>query len=124
MERIILKLSGQALSDNGTGISAKKIETVVKEIKSTQTELNCGMGSIDVQGKLTSKINAECGMGSIVATIMGNESDYGYQAQVGLGEVKVGNNKINGLSQYTSTITAENKIIANCGMGAIKFHFK
>ena len=33
MERIILKLSGQALSDNGTGISAKKIEAVVKEIK-------------------------------------------------------------------------------------------
>ena len=33
MERIILKLSGQALSDNGTGISAKKIEAVAKEIK-------------------------------------------------------------------------------------------
>ena len=33
MERVILKLSGQALSDTGTGISAKKIEAVVKEIK-------------------------------------------------------------------------------------------
>lgn len=51
MERIILKLSGQALSDNGTGISAKKIETVVKEIKelaSTDVQIGivCGAGNM------------------------------------------------------------------------------
>lgn len=51
MERIILKLSGQALSDNGTGISAKKIETVVKEIKELATAdvqigIVCGAGNM------------------------------------------------------------------------------
>ena len=51
MERIILKLSGQALSDNGTGISAKKIETVVKEIKELSTAdvqigIVCGAGNM------------------------------------------------------------------------------
>ncbi len=51
MERIILKLSGQALSDNGTGISAKKIETVVKEIKElantdVQIGIVCGAGNM------------------------------------------------------------------------------
>lgn len=131
LENFVIDLGAGSFEAKEVNIQCKKAkltvgagQIIVKEINSTQTELNCGMGSIDVQGKLTSKINAECGMGSIIATIMGNESDYGYQAQVGLGEVKVGNNKINGLSQYTSTITAENKIIANCGMGAIKFHFK
>ena len=51
MERIILKLSGQALSDNGTGISAKKIEAVVAEIKelaSTDVQIGivCGAGNM------------------------------------------------------------------------------
>ena len=51
MERIILKLSGQALSDNGTGISAKKIETVVNEIKElssadVQIGIVCGAGNM------------------------------------------------------------------------------
>ncbi len=51
MERIILKLSGQALSDNGTGISAKKIEEVVKEIKElalsdVQIGIVCGAGNM------------------------------------------------------------------------------
>lgn len=37
MERVILKLSGQALSDNGTGISSKKIAAVSEEIKELST---------------------------------------------------------------------------------------
>ena len=37
MERVILKLSGQALSDNGTGISPKKIAAVSEEIKELST---------------------------------------------------------------------------------------
>ena len=37
MERIILKLSGQALSESGTGICAKKIEVVASEIKELAT---------------------------------------------------------------------------------------
>ncbi len=51
MERIILKLSGQALSDNGTGISAKKIEAVaaeIKELASTDVQIGivCGAGNM------------------------------------------------------------------------------
>ena len=37
MERIILKLSGQALSESGTGICAKKIGVVASEIKELAT---------------------------------------------------------------------------------------
>lgn len=52
MERIILKLSGQALSESGTGISAKKIEAVVNEIKelaltkNVQIGIVCGAGNM------------------------------------------------------------------------------
>ena len=63
-------------------------------------------------------------MGSIVATVFGTESDYSYKAQVGLGEVKIGNNTISGLSQYVSSVENQNNITANCGMGAIKVNFK
>ena len=112
------------LTSKSTKLTVGAGQIVLKDLTSTQTELNCGMGSIDIQGKLTNRINAECGMGSIVATIFGTESDYSYKAQVGLGEVKIGNNTISGLSQYVSSVESENKITANCGMGAIKVNFK
>ena len=112
------------LTSKSTRLTVGAGQIVLKDLTSTQTELNCGMGSIDIQGKLTNRINAECGMGSIVATVFGTESDYSYKAQVGLGEVKIGNNTISGLSQYVSSVESENKITANCGMGAIKVNFK
>ena len=112
------------LTSKSTRLTVGAGQIVFKDLTSTQTELNCGMGSIDIQGKLTNKINAECGMGSIVATVFGTESDYSYKAQVGLGEVKIGNNTISGLSQYVSSVENQNNITANCGMGAIKVNFK
>ena len=112
------------ITSKATRLTVGAGQLVLKDLTSLQTELNCGVGSIDVQGKLTNRINAECGMGSIVATIFGTESDYSYKAQVGLGEVKIGNNTISGLSQYVSSVESENKITANCGMGAIKVNFK
>ncbi len=131
LENLIVDIGAGSFEAKEINITCKKAklsvgagQLIMKEINSLQTELSCGMGSIEVQGKLTEKINAECGMGSIVATVIGNESDYSYNAQVGLGEVKIGNNTINGLSQYTSSIEAKNQITANCGMGAIKVKFK
>lgn len=112
------------ITSKATRLTVGAGQLILKDLTSLQTELNCGVGSIDVQGKLTNRINAECGMGSIVATIFGTESDYSYKAQVGLGEVKIGNNTISGLSQYVSSVESENKITANCGMGAIKVNFK
>ena len=112
------------ITSKATRLTVGAGQLILKDLTSLQTELNCGVGSIDVQGKLTNRLNAECGMGSIVATIFGTESDYSYKAQVGLGEVKIGNNTISGLSQYVSSVESENKITANCGMGAIKVNFK
>ena len=131
LDNLVVDMGGGSFEARTINLTAKTArltvgagQIVLKDLTSTQTELNCGVGSIDVQGKLTNKINAECGMGSIVATIFGTESDYSYKAQVGLGEVKIGNNTISGLSQYVSSVESENKITANCGMGAIKVNFK
>jgi hypothetical protein len=131
LDNLVVDMGGgsfEARTINLTSKSARLTvgagQIVLKDLTSSQTELNCGVGSIDVQGKLTNKINAECGMGSIVATIFGTESDYSYKAQVGLGEVRIGNNTISGLSQYVSSMESQNNITANCGMGAIKVNFK
>lgn len=131
LENLVIDIGAGSFEAKEVNINCKKAklsvgggQLIIKDFSSLQTELNCGMGSIDVQGKLTEKINAECGMGSIQATVLGSESDYSYKAQVGLGEVKIGNNTISGLSQYVSSIEAKNQITANCGMGTIKVKFK
>lgn len=52
MQRIILKISGEALSDNGTGISMEKVNAIANEIKELyelgdiQLGIICGAGNI------------------------------------------------------------------------------
>lgn len=52
MQRLILKISGEALSDNGTGISMEKVNAIAKEIKDLydlgdiQLGIICGAGNI------------------------------------------------------------------------------
>ena len=59
MERIILKLSGQALSESGTGISAKKIEAVVNEIKELASTKNVQIGIVCGAGNMWRGRDAE-----------------------------------------------------------------
>lgn len=59
MERIILKLSGQALSESGTGISAKKIEAVVNEIKELASAKNVQIGIVCGAGNMWRGRDAE-----------------------------------------------------------------
>jgi len=52
MQRIILKVSGEALSQNGTGISMEKVNAVASEIKALyelgdiQLGIICGAGNM------------------------------------------------------------------------------
>lgn len=52
MQRLILKVSGEALSDNGIGISVEKVNNIAKEIKDLyelgdiQLGIICGAGNI------------------------------------------------------------------------------
>jgi len=52
MQRLILKISGEALSDNGIGISVEKVNNIAKEIKELydlgdiQLGIICGAGNI------------------------------------------------------------------------------
>ena len=52
MQRLILKISGEALSENGIGISVEKVNNIAKEIKDLydlgdiQLGIICGAGNI------------------------------------------------------------------------------
>ena len=52
MQRIILKISGEALSDNGSGISMEKVNAISEEIKELydsgdiQLGIICGAGNM------------------------------------------------------------------------------
>ncbi len=52
MQRIILKLSGEALSDNGNGISVEKVNNVALEIKELYEQGNIQLGIICGAGNI------------------------------------------------------------------------
>ncbi len=71
MKRIILKLSGEALSNNGTGISAENVKKIAKEVKDLYDQ-NVSMGIVVGAGNIWRGRDAlENGMERVNADYMG-----------------------------------------------------
>lgn len=92
---------------------------VVHKINGKNLSLRCGMGSVNLEGKLEETTNIDCGMGSVKLTLKGNAQDYSLDSKVGLGEVKFNDEKKSGVGQSYAEIKKENHFSVNCGMGTV-----
>lgn len=114
--------------------------TVFKEV-----ELNIGAGQADIdelcadkisvevgagQAKLsyldTKKFEAETGAGQISANLVGSEEEYSYNAECGIGEIKIGNSSIGGLGGEKNVTNpgADRQLDIECGVGQIEISFQ
>lgn len=99
-------------------------EMTVTDFSSGSCDLKVGMGSLILTGSLTGRGDIECGMGSIEMTLLGRESDYGFDTTVGMGEVTIGTHSTGGLGgAMLLNNTAPNFFGIDCGMGSIEIGF-
>lgn len=92
---------------------------LLNSVSGKNTELRCGMGNMEIYGQLKGKVNIDCGMGAVKLFVAGNINDYSYDAKVGLGELRINNEKKNGVGKYVENGRKENHISVNCGMGSV-----
>lgn len=115
---------------NGTGICADKSvlsvgagQVTMENFISRASKITCGMGEITVRGELYGKCAVDCGMGSIKLFIREPER-YGYRASVGMGEVRIGENKLSGIGgNQTMNAGAPNFYKVSCSMGEVNISF-
>lgn len=89
-------------------------------------EVEVGAGSAEIQGLTVKNIDGECGVGSLCMSIKGNEEDYNYNLECGIGDISIGSNSYSGLAREKDITYpgASGTIDLECGIGEIEIDFE
>ena len=86
-----------------------------------ELKLNGGIGKLDFTGKITKTADIECGVGELDINLVGQSSDYQIEAETGLGNFKVGGQKV---SDKQTIGNGEVTIKVEAGVGETVVDFK
>lgn len=99
-------------------------EAEVLNICAGQAKIGAGVGSVTASGQIQDSLELEAGVGEIVFTASGNEEDYNYNIDVGVGEVLCGETSFSGLGcEKRIDYHAPREIAVTCGVGTVKLKF-
>lgn len=89
-------------------------------------DIEVGAGQADLLNVDVQYFNASTGAGQIQAELVGNETDYNYDVECGIGEIVIGNNSYGGFGRDTNIENpgAERKLNVECGVGQIVIEFQ
>ena len=109
-----LKVREQSYYDVGAG--QMKLDSIdVNDIK-----VNCGVGSITLAGSVTGDSFISTGIGEVKLQIDGDEEDYSYKIESGIGSIKINQNEyIHFGNQKVSNNNADHSLELKCGLGNI-----
>ncbi len=94
-------------------------------VTAKEADLQIGTGSMTFTDLSAEKTNGECGLGELDLTMTGNEEDYNYDLQCGIGNMDVGSDSYSGLGRedHVSNTGADRKMDLQCGMGNVTVSF-
>lgn len=100
-------------------------ELILGDFDAEKMEVSTGAGRIKATGDVKEKIEIESGVGEVDLTLMGQESDFNYNLEVGIGEILVGNHTYSSIkNKYIESTSAKKNAQVNCGVGSVKLNFK
>ena len=94
-------------------------------VTAREAELEIGTGSMTFTDLSAEKTNGECGLGELDLTMTGDEEDYNYDLQCGIGNMDVGSDSYSGFGKedHISNTGADRKMDLECGMGNVSVSF-
>lgn len=117
-----LVTKGVSVTTSRTYLEAGAGNLVFNGINGGFCDIHCAMGRIKTSGTFTGKSKIDCAMGSVKVEVNSLATDYSYDAQVALGEIRFDKDKKSGIgSDYSSK--KENHFSINCGMGSVNVMF-
>lgn len=105
--------------DGGAGEYSLNGVAVTKDMN-----LKLGMGNAKIDGEITGDLSVDCGMGSVTMRLAGSEDDHAYDVDCSMGNVKVGNKSIGGLSGNREWNSGRESVFEiECSMGNVTISF-
>lgn len=94
-------------------------------VTAKEADLQIGTGSMTFTDLSAEKTSGECGLGELDLTMTGDEEDYNYDLQCGIGNMDVGSDSYSGFGKedHISNTGADRKMELECGMGNVTVSF-
>ena len=91
----------------------------------TECDLEVGAGSIELTGLSAREISGECGIGSLALEIDGEQSEFYYEIECGVGKIEIGDDSYSGMAgkKTAGNKNADRKMELECGIGDITVDF-
>lgn len=98
-------------------------EIEINKMEVGDTYVDCGIGSISLQGKVEGDITAECGVGEISFDIEGDEDDFNYYIESGVGNISIDESDFASIgSDKKIDNDADKNFYLECGVGSIEIN--
>lgn len=104
----------------------RKLEIILPKDKQFQkVEIEVGAGQAEVSGLMTKSLEVEVGAGQVNIDMIGEQTDYNYEIESGVGTVIVGEMSFGGLGaeQNVRNEGATKEIKVECGVGEVRINF-
>lgn len=98
----------------------------VSDLKANKVDIEVGAGQMSIANLDVKELNAETGTGRLFAKLVGKQTDYSYNLECGIGQLKIGDSTYSGLGaeQNISNPGAERFMDVECGIGEIEIEFQ
>jgi hypothetical protein len=95
-------------------------ELIINDLTARDANINCGVGNLKASGIINGDSSVTCGIGNVELDIDGEEEDYNYIVDCGIGTVIINNNSYSGVNARTrKNNDADDSFKLNCGIGKI-----
>ena len=91
----------------------------------SEVDLEIGAGEVTIMNLDAQEMTAEVGAGQLHVQLVGTETDYNYETECGIGEIKIGANSVGGMgnTQERTNPGATRFLDLECGVGQIQIDF-
>jgi len=111
------------LAANKADIKVGAANLKVNELITEDIDIECGVGNVEINGKIQNNARIKCGVGNVTLNLLGNEKNYNYDFNVGLGSIVLNNNNFSGITEKVidnEAIDREFKVEVGVGKVGIK----
>jgi hypothetical protein len=113
-----LVINGKSQYNVGAG------EMRLNDIEVNDISVDCGVGNIEIDGTIKGDNNIKCGIGEVDLNLSGDEEDYSYEVNSGIGNVSINDDRYHNLSNHIiDNEGADNYFYLDCGIGNIIVEF-
>ena len=98
----------------------------INGLVANSVDIGVGAGDVELKGLDTKAVDAEVGAGDLYIELVGGESDYNYETECGIGDIKIGATSVSGMggSKKTNNPGASRFLDLECGIGNIQIEFQ